>query len=131
MLGALRATPARRTGAGAGLQLAVAAVGLVLLGLTGLGRLDTAQLVRLPTTMFLVVYLVSTAAGVRLLTGWVRLAAAGSCAAIAVILCFSGIGLAAAAIVVVAAVLPRRRTTTTGHQPDQAAGSTAAAGSTL
>jgi amino acid efflux transporter len=107
MLDAIRATPARRTGAG--LQVAVAAVGLVLLGLTGLGRLDTAQLVGLPTTMFLVVYLVSTAAGVRLLTGPVRLAAAASCAAIAGILCFSGVGLAAAAVVVVVAVLPRRR----------------------
>ena len=72
------------------LPLGVAALGAVMLAATGIGWLDTADLVALPTTMFLAVYVVATAAGVRLLAGGTRVAAALSCGASAVVLAQSG-----------------------------------------
>ncbi|MET3803773.1 amino acid efflux transporter [Nakamurella sp. UYEF19] len=92
-----------------GLQFAVAVVGTVLLGLAGVGWVDTRQLVVLPTTMFLLVYLASTAAGVRLLTGPVRLAAAVSCAAVCGVLAFSGVSALVAVLVAGVAFVPWRQ----------------------
>src|SRR6185437_1853910 len=82
--------PRARLGGPRVLPLGVAGVGVVLLALTGTGWVDTTQLVALPTTMFLAVYVATTAAGVRLLTGRARLAAAMSCAAVGVVLAFAG-----------------------------------------
>lgn len=73
-----------------GLPLGVAGLGTVMLALTGAGWLDTADLVAFPTTMFLAVYVVATAAGVRLLSGRARVAAAVSCVAAGVVLAQSG-----------------------------------------
>jgi amino acid efflux transporter len=104
--------PRARLGGPRVLPLGVAGVGVVLLALTGTGRVDTTQLVALPTTMFLAVYVVTTAAGVRLLTGRARLAAAMSCAAVGVVLAFAGGTVLLAVLVAGVAVLPRRKATT-------------------
>jgi amino acid efflux transporter len=90
------------------LPLGVAALGTVMLALTGAGWLDTADLVAFPTTMFLAVYLAATAAGVRLLAGRARLAAAVSCVAVGFVLAWSGPVVVAPALVVGIVVAARR-----------------------
>ncbi|MER7083792.1 hypothetical protein, partial [Saccharopolyspora kobensis] len=93
-----------------GLQLAVLAAGLVLLGAAAADLVSTAQLVSIPTTLFLVVYLCCTAASVRVLSGPVRACAAVACAAVLGVLAFSGWALLVALPVAIgAAVLPERR----------------------
>lgn len=96
------------------LQLGIAAAGLPLLGGYATGIVTTAQLVALPTTLFLTVYLGCTAAAVRTLTGPVRLAAAVSCVAVLSVLAFSGWALLVALAVVLISVIPRRQ-----HRPNQ------------
>jgi amino acid efflux transporter len=104
--------PRARLGGPRVLPLGVAGVGVVLLALTGTGWVDTTQLVALPTTMFLAVYVATTAAGVRLLTGRARLAAAMSCAAVGVVLAFAGGTVLLAVLVAGVAVFPRRKAIT-------------------
>jgi amino acid efflux transporter len=99
------------------LPLGVAAVGVLLLALVGTGWVDTTQLVVLPTTMFVTVYATTTAAGVRLLTGRARLAAAVACAAVGVVLAFTGMAALLAVVVVGVAVAPRKRAVRTASTP--------------
>lgn len=61
------------------------------LGAEALGVLDPARMVTLPTALFLVVYIGSTASAARILRGRMRWAAIGACAASAVILGFCGL----------------------------------------
>lgn len=68
----------------------VAACGLVVLGLYGLGAVNTAALVEVPTAMFVCVYLACLASAVRALTGRARLAAVAALPAVAAILAFCG-----------------------------------------
>ena len=68
----------------------VAACGLVVLGLYGLGAVGTAALVEVPTAMFVCVYLACLAAAARLLAGRARLAAVAALPAVAAILVFCG-----------------------------------------
>ncbi len=91
-----------------GLPVGVAALGTVMLGLVGAGWLDTADLVALPTTLFLAVYVAATAAGVRLLSGPVRLAAAVSCVAAGVVLAQSGSAVVLPVLVVGVVLVMRR-----------------------
>jgi amino acid efflux transporter len=93
------------------LPAGVAGVGLVLLIGTGAGWWTTTTLVALPTALFLAVYLVATAAGVRLLAGGMRIAAAASCVAVGVVVALAGVA-AWAAVAVVALALTR------GVRPD-------------
>jgi amino acid efflux transporter len=92
-----------------GLQLAIAGTGVVLLAASGAGLVSTAQLVALPTTLFLTVYLGCTAAAARLLAGRTRLAAAVACAAVDGVLGFSGWVLVVALIVVLGSLARRNR----------------------
>jgi amino acid efflux transporter len=92
-----------------GLQLAIAGTGVVLLAASGAGLVSTAQLVALPTTLFLTVYLGCTAAAARLLAGRTRLAAAVACAAVVGVLGFSGWVLVVALIVVLGSLARRNR----------------------
>lgn len=85
-----RANRRPRKGRSLGLQLGIAATGVLLLGGVATGVVTTAQLVAVPTALFLTVYLGCTAAAVRVLSGKVRIAAAVSCAAVAGVLAFSG-----------------------------------------
>jgi amino acid efflux transporter len=64
----------------------------------------------LPTTLFVAVYVAATAAGVSLLSGSARLAAALSCAAVCVVLAFAGTAVALPVLVgAVAGWSARRR----------------------
>ncbi|WP_254898139.1 APC family permease [Kitasatospora sp. NA04385] len=95
---------------------ATALTGAPLFALVGTGALTTAQLVAVPTALFLTVYLTCTAAAVRVLDGLPRLAAAVSCPAVLALLLGTGWPvLAAAAVALTAATLGR-----TGGRPSSA-----------
>ncbi|MFE7502156.1 hypothetical protein ACFU6O_23940 [Streptomyces albidoflavus] len=66
----------------AGVLAAIAATSALLLGAAWAGLVTTAQLVTVPTALFLLVYLGCLAAAVRLPTGAVRLAAGVACAVV-------------------------------------------------
>ena len=86
-----------------------ALAGLVVIGLYAAGLVGTTQLIGLPTTLFLVVYLGCTVSAARTLRGWTRGAAVVSALAVLVVLAFCGWPLAVAAAVTGAAVVTRRR----------------------
>ncbi len=88
---------------------ASALAGLVVIGLYAAGLVGTTQLIGLPTTLFLVVYLGCTVSAARTLRGWTRGAAVVSALAVLVVLAFCGWPLAVAAAVTGAAVVTRRR----------------------
>ena len=88
---------------------ASALAGLVVIGLYAAGLVGTTQLIGLPTTLFLVVYLGCTVSAARTLRGWTRAAAVVSALAVLVVLAFCGWPLAVAAAVAGAAVVTRRR----------------------
>ena len=92
-----------------GVQLAVAGIGLLVLGLVGAGVITLDALVAVPTALFVTVYALCTAAAVRLTTGGTRVLAALACAVVLVILVFSGWALLAVAAVAVPAAVARRR----------------------
>jgi hypothetical protein len=75
---------------------------VLLLGGAGTGLVSTAQLVALPTTLFLTVYLGCTASAARLFTGRLRVVAVLSCGAVGAVLVFAGWTLAAALLVAIA-----------------------------
>jgi len=102
------------------LPLVVAGVGVVLLALTAAERVSTAQLVVLPTTLFVAVYLAATAAGVRLLAGSARLAAVVACAAVGVVFAFAGTA-GAVPVLVVAVAAGWRGRRTSSRATDQLA----------
>lgn len=95
------------SGRGRGLQISIAGIGLVVLTLVGLGVLSVDGLVAVPTSMFVAVYAVTTAAAVRLTSGAPRVASAVACAVVVVILGFSGWALVAVAIVAGVAAVRR------------------------
>ncbi len=86
---------------------AIAASGLPLITLYGIGLVSPAALVAIPTTLFLVVYLGSMVAAVRILRGPARWAAVPAAGAVAVMLAYCGWALAVPALVA-AIVLVRR-----------------------
>ncbi|MBV9795851.1 MAG: amino acid permease [Actinobacteria bacterium] len=100
-------------GRGAGGRMVPAAcalVGLVVIGLYAARVVNTAELIGLPTTLFLVVYLGCTVSAARTLRGWSRGAAGVAAVAVLVVLAFCGWPLVVAGVVVlVAAVTGRRR----------------------
>ena len=65
-------------------------VGATILGLLAAGLVDVDPIVRAISTCFVAVYVAATAAGVRLLDGRLRAAAALSLALVVVVLAFSG-----------------------------------------
>jgi amino acid efflux transporter len=69
---------------------AIAAAGAVLLVPLGADLLSVEGLVRACSASFVAVYVIATAAGVRLLSGAARTAAAAAFAAVVVVLAFSG-----------------------------------------
>jgi amino acid efflux transporter len=88
----------------------IALVGLLELGLCAGRLVTTTQLITIPTTLFLIVYLACMLAAVRTMTGRVRVAAAVAAAAVVVVLLFTGWALALAALVAGTASLTQRRT---------------------
>lgn len=86
------------------------AAGLVELTGEAFGALDTTRMVAIPTSLFLVVYVGSTASGARVLAGPVRAAAMIGCLAAACVLAFGGVAAAGALAVGAAGLLaPSRR----------------------
>src|SRR6266700_1389259 len=83
----------------------IAAAGLLSIGLYSLRLVTTAQLVTLPTTLFLAVYLGCTVSAARTLAGRARYAALPALAAVIVVLLFSGWALAITAAVAATAAL--------------------------
>jgi amino acid efflux transporter len=98
-------------GRGAGNQRVLAAcalVGLVVIALYTAKLVNTTQLIGLPTTLFLVVYLGCTVSGGRTLHGWARGAAVGAALAVLVVLAFCGWPLVLAGLVAAAAAVTGR-----------------------
>jgi amino acid efflux transporter len=83
----------------------MAACGAVLLAAVAAGLLTTAQLVAIPTGLFLLVYLGCTTSAARILRGPARVAAGVAAAAVCVILAFTGAAITVPAAVVAAAGL--------------------------
>jgi amino acid efflux transporter len=86
------------------LLAAIAASGLLLITLYGIGAVNPASLVAIPTALFLAVYLASMVAAVRVLSGPARWAAAVAAAAVAGMLGCCGWALAVPALVAVATI---------------------------
>jgi amino acid efflux transporter len=82
----------------------IAAASVVVLAALGAGLVDVDPIVRAISTCFVAVYVAATAAGVRLLAGRLRAAAALSLALVVAILAFSGAYVAAPAAVALLAL---------------------------
>lgn len=89
------------------LVIAIVATGVCLIALIGFGVLSVDEVVTIPTTFFLGVYLGCTVSAVRVLRGIVRWLAAVATAAVAAVLLFCG--LAMLPVVLVAGVAAIRR----------------------
>lgn len=85
-------------------QIAVAAVSVVVLGGVAAGVVSYERLVIVPTTLFVTVYLGCAAAAMRVLRGWVRVAAGVSCVAVVAVLVFCGWALVVAAAIALASL---------------------------
>src|SRR5215470_5209241 len=85
----------------------IAAAGLLLITLYGLGLVSTASLVAVPTTLFLFVYLGCMTAATRVLRGRARAAAIPATLAVIVMLAFCGWALAAPAVITLAVAIWR------------------------
>jgi amino acid efflux transporter len=97
---------------GAGNRLVLAActlVGLVVIALYTAKLVNTTQLIGLPTTLFLVVYLGCTVSAGHTLRGWTRAAAVVAALAVLVVLAFCGWPLVLAGLVAGTAVVTGRR----------------------
>jgi amino acid efflux transporter len=107
---AARRRPVSRRNAGSARPLLalIAAAGLLVIGLYAARIVSTAQLVEIPTTLFLAVYLACTLSATRTLAGGARRAAWPAVLAVGAILLFSGWALAIAAVVAVTAALRYR-----------------------
>jgi amino acid efflux transporter len=93
-----------------GVQLAVAGTGMLVLGAVGAGLITLDALVAVPTALLVTVYVLCTAAAVRLTTGVTRVLAGLACAVVLVVLAFSGWALLmVAGVAVPAAVTARGR----------------------
>jgi amino acid efflux transporter len=86
----------------------IAATGLLVIGLYAVRIVSTAQLVEIPTTLFLAVYLACTLSAARTLAGAARRAALPAVVTVGAVLLFSGWALAIAGAVAVTAALRYR-----------------------
>jgi amino acid efflux transporter len=98
----------RAPGSARPLLALIAAAGLLVIGLYAARIVSTAQLVEIPTTLFLAVYLACTLSAARTLAGGARRAALPAVLAVGAVLAFSGWALAIAAAVAVTAALRYR-----------------------
>lgn len=99
------------------LRLLIGIVGVAVLAAAATGLVSTAQLVAIPTTLFLTVYLGSTAAAIRVFRRGTRLVAAVSCCVVAGVLAFAGWSIIIAALLVFAGARARPRDTHTSPAP--------------
>jgi hypothetical protein len=89
------------------LQLAIIVAGFAVLGAAGSAMISTAQLVAVPTTLFLSVYLACTAATARIFVGSTRVIAAIAGLTVLGVLAFSGWALIVTSLVVLGALVVR------------------------
>jgi amino acid efflux transporter len=87
----------------------IAVTGLLELGLCAARLVTATQLITIPTTLFLTVYLACMLAAARTLAGPVRLAAAAAAAAVVIVALFTGWALVPAALVAGSAWLAQYR----------------------
>jgi amino acid efflux transporter len=108
--GAIQMVGELRTGAGrpAGFLAVIGVTGAAGLALYGLGLVNVAAMVELPTALFLAVYLGAMAAAVRLLRGKVRIAAIPAGLAVAAMLSFCGWAVALPVAVALTVLAARR-----------------------
>jgi amino acid efflux transporter len=108
--GAIQMVGELRTGAGrpAGFLVVIGVTGAAGLALYGLGLVNVAAMVELPTALFLAVYLGAMAAAVRLLHGKVRIAAIPAGLAVAAMLSFCGWAVALPVAVALTVLAARR-----------------------
>lgn len=113
----LRPAPAERTGRG--VQVAIAGTGIAFFAAAAGGLVTSADLVTVPTTLFVTTYLGCLLSGVRVLTGAARVAAAAGLPAVCATLGFSGRALVVAGVIVAAAILDeiRRNRTQQARNP--------------
>jgi amino acid efflux transporter len=104
-----------------GFLAAIAVCGLLLITLYGVGVVSPASLVAIPTMLFLLVYLGSMVAAIRVLRGPARWAAVPAVGAVAVMLAYCGWALAIPALVALA-VLGRRAAAATRDRGPATAG---------
>jgi amino acid efflux transporter len=109
LAGSLTGADAASPRAARRLYVAIAACGLVVLALHASGAVSTAELVGIPTALFVTVYLGCTASAAMVLRGRARAAAIPSLVAVVVVLAFSGWALAVAGGVAVISGLWTRR----------------------
>jgi amino acid efflux transporter len=103
-----RAPAARRAERPApGFLVVIAVSGLPLITLYGIGLVSPVSLVAIPTTLFLVVYLGSMVAAIRILRGPARWAAVPAAGAVAVMLAYCGWALAVPAAIATAVLIRR------------------------
>ena len=102
--------------------LCIAAAGIVELTAEAFGALDSTRMVTLPTALFLMVYVGSTASAARVLHGGLRAAAVLACAASAVVLAFSAVAAILAVVVAAAGVLAPQRSAQKGRPSPAEAG---------
>jgi len=95
----------------------IAATGLLLITLYGLGLISTDSLVAVPTTLFLFVYLGCMTAATRVLRGRARAAAIPATLAVIVMLAFCGWALATPVVITLAVTMWRPAT---GRRPGAA-----------
>jgi amino acid efflux transporter len=98
----LTGNPHRGEGPAPRFLATIAAAGLLLITLYGLGLVSTAALVAVPTALFLFVYLGCMTAAARVLRGPARAAAIPATLAVAVMLAFCGWALAVPAVIALA-----------------------------
>jgi amino acid efflux transporter len=97
----------RGTGRGWPFLGVIGVTGIVVLALYGLRLVSVAEMVELPTALFLAVYLGAMVAGARMLHGPVRIAALPAAAAVAVMLSLCGWAIALPGSVIVAVLVQR------------------------
>jgi amino acid efflux transporter len=88
-----------------------AVLAVALLAPLAAGAVDVDALIRACSASFVAVYVISTAAGVRILAGGARRAAAVACAAVTVVFAFSGAFLLVPAAIAAVVLAGHRRTT--------------------
>jgi amino acid efflux transporter len=96
------------------LQLGIVGAGVGVLAAVGSGVIDTAELVTVPTALFLAVYLGCTVAAARIMRGAARAAAVTAACAVLAVLSFAGWAVLVPLATVIATWPERSRATTHG-----------------
>ena len=110
-----RAAEGEAESGGRGLFAWIAIAGCLELTAEAFGVVDATRMITLTTSLFLVVYVASMTSAARVLTGWLRGAAAAACVASVAVLVFAGVSAVLACLVAIGGMVvqirPRRSRT--------------------